>query len=528
MRLRTQQSGIIGVSRHENQEQLPMSPTLMDSFSIDENGKIAYLSQRDQLLSRKTDMTPVDDRLRPYQTQDVNFLLSIKNKANFNQQRVGKTPETLVTMKHLKEHNNAIIIAPGSTTYSWLYEYHYWVGEHNAIVVSSKIEKKKRAEIYKNFKGTIITTYGLVLNDIDLLLDRKIDTIVLDEAHRIRNYRNIRSNNTPQTTKAIIQLSRRAKTRYALSGTPAPNQQHNIYAILAFLFPTLFKAYWPFIEYYFTVEDQVINRDGDSIKKISDFKSESKEKELLEFLEIISIQRKRKEVMKWLTEVEPYKVIIPVSKKVHQYYETLRKYFEIPEAEVEAVNALDKMMKSRQLAVDPQLLGLPDKSAKTEWVKEYLKDYPDKSIIIVSTFTSYLKSLQEEIPGSVLLIGATNNITRNKIQTDFNDKKIKIILANLDVTKEGMKLYGADTMIIIDRSLTYTDNEQVMDRLLPVTELLAKDKDPQEVIILLTDLFIEEYIDIALSNKKSATDIINDYASALTGAAVRTNIKKGG
>jgi SNF2 family DNA or RNA helicase len=504
-----------------------MSPTLLDSFHIDENTKMAYLSQRNQLLSRKKDETFRDSRLRNYQTQDVNFLLSLKNKANFNQQRVGKTPETLVTMRELGEIKNAIIIAPGSTTYAWLYEYKFWTYNQDAIVVSSKMDKKKRTKIYKEFKGTIITTYGIVLNDIDLLLDRKIDTIVLDEAHRIRNYRNTRSDTTPATTKALINLSRRAKTRYALSGTPAPNEQHNIYGILAFLFPTLFKAYWPFIEYYFTIDDIKINWEGETRKRVNSFKSHQKQQELTEFLEIISIQRKRKEVMKWLKEIEPIKIILPTSIKVKKQYEELSKYFEIAEAGVEAINVLDRIIKARQLAIDPQLLGLKDKSVKTEWIKEYMEDYPEKSILIVSTFTSYLQQLHLKITDSVLLIGSTPNERRHEIQNMFNDKKIKIVLANLDVAKEGMKLYGADTMVIIDRSLTYTDNEQIMDRLLPVTEQLAKDKDPQEIIILLTDLFIEEYIDTALSNKKSRTDIINNYASALSSAAV-AHRKKGG
>jgi SNF2 family DNA or RNA helicase len=249
-----------------------MSPILLDSLNIDNDLKKAYLSQRTALLSKKNSMTPVDSRLRPYQTQDVNFLLSLKNKANFNQQRVGKTPETLVTMAKLNEIENSIIIAPGSTTYSWKEDFIKWTGSDKVVVITSKITKKNRSKIYKEFKGTIIITYGLVLNDLGLLLQRNIDTIVLDEAHRIRNYRSMQSSNSPRTAKAIIQLSRKAKTRYALSGTPAPNVQHNIYGILAFLFPTLFKSYWAFIEYYFKVEDKQINYT-DTVKKIGPIKT---------------------------------------------------------------------------------------------------------------------------------------------------------------------------------------------------------------------------------------------------------------
>ena len=103
------------------------------------------------------------------------------------------------------------------------------------------------------------------------------------------------------------------------------------------------------------------------------------------------------------------------------------------------------------------------KSAKTDWIHDYLKDYPEKTVMIASAFTSYLKLIHKEIPNSVLMIGGMSDKRKSEIEKDFNNKKIKVLLANIDVAKEGMKLYGADTLIVVDRSLTYTDNEQLFD-----------------------------------------------------------------
>jgi len=79
---------------------------------------------------------------------------------------------------------------------------------------------------------------------------------------------------------------------------------------------------------------------------------------------------------------------------------------------------------------------------------------------------------------------------------------------------------------MIDRSLTYTDNEQIFDRILPVTEQIAKDLEPQEIIILTTDSTIENYLHKMLQLKKSMTDIINDYNKGRVPAKFATHTKK--
>ena len=502
-----QSPAIEGLTKRNNIHTFPSSPTLLKAMNIDDS---AYLHARNKLISKKNLPASYDDRLRDYQNQDVVFLMSLKSKAVFNQQRTGKTPTTLTTMRLMNEHNN-LIICPGSIIYRWQDEFKKWHGGP-VQVLDSRMTKKKRIKEIKNFKGTLIMSYGIARNDVNDLLKRQPENIVVDEAHRLRNYKGMRSPYSPQLAKAIIKIAQNTEKHYALTGTPVPNKPENIYGILAFLFPKLFNSYWGFINYYFKVEDRIINAEMDSIKEIVDFKNPQKKRELQEFLETISIQRKRKDVMQWLKEVEPTPIKIPPTKKQLNYLKELREYFEIAEEELTTINILERMLREQQVATEPKLLDLNAKGVKTEWIKEYINDYPEKSIIFVSKFTSYLKYLNKEhIKNAILLTGETTNKKRQEIETAFNDKKIQIILANIDVAKEGMTLYGADTMVFIDTSLTYTDNEQCMDRLLPTTEQIAAEKEDQEIILLRTDTPIENYLYKMLKLKKSKTDIINDY-----------------
>ena len=501
-----------GISQKNDIHLFPNSPTLLKSFGINSQ---AYVRKRNEHLKQKeTKPALYDRRLREYQNQDAGFLMSLKSKGVFNQQRTGKTPTTLSTMRQLNENHN-IIICPGSVIYRWKDEYETWHGGPVEILDSRK-PKTKRKEIIKSFKGTLIMSYGIVRNDIEQLLKRNIDAIVVDEAHRLRNFKGMRSPYSPKVTKAIVKLARKTDRHYALTGTPTPNKPENIYGILSFLFPNMFNSYWGFVEYYFEIEDRVINRDLETIKEITGFKNKRKQSELQEFIEMISTQRKRKDIMKWLNEVEPEPIKIPATKKQLKYLEELHEYFEIAEEELTTMNILERMLREQQVATEPKLLDLNAKGVKTEWIKEYIKDYEGKSIIFVSKFTKYLKWLKENhIKEAVLLTGGTSNQKRQEIETAFNNKDIKIILANIDVVKEGITLYGCDTMVFIDTSLTYTDNEQCMDRLLPTTEAIAKEKEPQEIILLRTDTPIENYLYDMMKRKKSKTDIINNYKKFL-------------
>lgn len=440
--------------------------------------------------------------------------MSINNKAIFNQQRTGKTPTTLVTMR-MRNENDGLIIVPNSTLYIWKSEFEKWHGGA-CIVVDRTLNKKKRKELFETFEGTIITTYMLAYKHEHDIRERKPQTVAIDEAHRLRNYQGMASKQSPKTISSLISLTRIMKSRYALTGTPAPNDSKDIFGILTYLFPRLFTSYWNFVYYYFTVDEKIINSNFDTAKVIGDFKSEDKKRELQEFLELVSIQRKRRDIMQWVEEVEPEYVNLPAKKKQKQLAKKMHEEYEVQD--IEALNDLDRMIKERQIAVEPQLLNLGVKGIKTEWLEDFKREYPEKRLIIASSFTSYLKYLKKHVfPEANLLIGDTPEKERYSIETRLNEGEIDIVLANIEVAHLGMKLYGADTMVFTDPSLTYTNNEQMMDRLIPISEAIAKEKEIQEVFILYSDLYIDVYLKKMLERKASKTEIINNYGVALDG-----------
>ena len=148
-------------------------------------------------------------------------------------------------------------------------------------------------------------------------------------------------------------------------------------------------------------------------------------------------------------------------------------------------------------------------------ILNYIEDYPEKSIIIVSTLVEPLYKLMNNIKNIKydLLIGDTPSKKRNEIKKSFQNKKCRLILANL--IKEGFTLDTADVIIFLDSSYIYTDNIQCMDRLVPTTENNIH-STTQEIILLLAKDTVDEYIyDMVYNKKASSADIINNYKNIL-------------
>lgn len=510
---------IPGIRKNKETSIFPSSPTIVKLLQVPKDKATMYSVKRNQLISQKYQTHVVhDSRLRPYQNADVNFLIQFdKGKAVFNQQRLGKTPTTLVTMR-LKEQNNNLIIVPKSTIYQWKREFSKWHGG-NLIEIKDSWNKSKRAKAYQEQNGTLIINYEKARIDFEEIKKylSPFDAIVLDEAHVLRNYSGLSQNaRSPQTVKAIIRLRKLSQDAYALSGTPTPNKEADICGILAFLYPDLFEFYWNTIDYYFekTIEKNYGNQQEYHV--VGGFKNTYKQQEMLEFIETFSIQRKRKDVIKWLPAVDYEIIRLDPTDKQTKYFRELKEYFETEHVVCE--NPLTTMMALRQIANYPAILELDKSSPKFDWIKAHVEDYPEKAVVIVSAFSSILIELQKYLDktDTRLMYGQTTPKDRQAYIDDFQNKKYNVLLTNIHVAKEGITLSRAEEIIFLDPSLTYTDNLQMQDRFLPTTPEEAVQKEGQKIIQLVVRKSIDVYIQRALKYKKDKTDIINNYLKYLS------------
>lgn len=443
--------------------------------------------------------------LRTYQIEDANFLASMPCSACFNEQRTGKTPTALEVIKIRElEEQRILIVTTASSLYQWQGEYEKWLGKNCQICAGTP--KQKELAINKWTHGLVISIDSFKATEtrqglVDVILAKKPQMIILDEAHKIKN---------PKSANAKALFKTRAiPYRLALTGTPAQGKPYDVYSILKFLFPKDFVSFWKFLENYFIINDEIVYVKGipRTYKTYDHFKP-GKDKELQILLNQFSTQRKRKDVMPWLPDkchipikLEPTKQQVKYLKELAETYRT---------GDIVTTGALDRLIRYRQICLDPELINLKSKSPKTEWIKQYIKDYPEEQIIIFSKFTSYLIKLASELDVPYAMItGDVSAKERGQFIKDFQRGEFKVFLINIDAGKEAITLDAAETTIFADKYPPIGSIEQAEDRFVASTE--AKAHKAHKIYELMIANTFDEEIYKLLEQRKEETDIVNNY-----------------
>jgi SNF2 family DNA or RNA helicase len=468
-------------------------------YDVAEYGK-KKAELRESLLSIKHLEMPntLIDNLRPYQRADINFIKRLPNAAIFNEQRTGKTPTTLKLLE-AEGHEKIIIICPASLVLNWKKEVENWTN-YTCLAVNGA--KQKRSKTYTEWtlnKGCLVLSKDTAKADFDLLKNEKDYALVIDEAHFLRNYKS-------QQSKAVFQLGKNASKRLALTGTPAVNKGDDLYGILHFLYPSRFSSYWSFVERYFKIFDAPWG-----VKEVSGYK---RKEELQEILDLISVQRKRSEVMSWIPPKQYQTIALEMSSKQRKSYDEMLHMFTVEEADLDAPSVLAQLTRLRQICLAPELLNIAAPSAKEQFILEWLENNPNEQVIIFSNFSSYLTNLRTLLWKKQykvdIITGKTDKERRKFVVDEFQEGKCNILLANIQAAGVGLTLDKASTVIFLDRAYTPSENAQAEDRIVPTTENSNQDC---MIIDVVCENSIDEHINDILSKKKSVIEIVNNYKS---------------
>lgn len=445
------------------------------------------------------------NQLRDYQQNNVNFIMQRKTVGVFSQQRTGKTPTVCVALNGL-DCKRVLIICPASLRLAWQSEWSRWTGKH-ALVVTDLEQAIKT--IYTPDITAIICSYNIVrgrnIKDdafIKALLKIKLDAVVLDEAHKMKSRSSL-------TYKAIKKLNK-IPVRIAMTGTPAPNKPWDVWTILNWLAPATYSSYWRFIDTYFTTEEKYVGRDVHSspVSYIPGME------EVLQLnLSIYCVQDKRKDVMSWLgEEPEPMVIRLECHPKQREAIDSMMDYYSYKN--IATKSDLDNMTRVRQLCSDPKILGINITSPKIIWVKEYLSDYPEQSVLLFSHSKKFLYNLMDALPGVKrgMICGDVPQAQREVIKTSFQTGKIKVLLLQIAATKEGLTLDQADVSIFLDAYPPAADYSQAKDRMVATVTERAK---PKMIIhTMMADTYDEQLFNL-VDHNIAVTAVVNDYKSYL-------------
>lgn len=323
----------------------------------------------------------------------------------------------------------------------------------------------------------------------------QFDAMIVDESHFLNSHQS-------QQSKAIYRIGAHADKKIALTGTPVRNKGNEIYGILHFLYPQRFSSYWQFVDRYFKTWASPWGA-----KEVQGYK---RKEELQEILDLISVQRKRSDVMKFIPPKSYQTIELEMNKKQRKAYDEMLNFFSVEDTDIDASGILAQLTRLRQICLAPELLDIEAPSVKEQFILEWLEDNPNEQVIIFSNFSSYLKQLSVKLNrvDVSLITGETRKEVRQWVVDSFQKGDCKVILANIKAAGVGLTLDKAGTVIFLDRAYTPAENAQAEDRIVPTTQ---NSNQNCMIIDVVCKNSIDEHINSILKAKKSVTEVINNY-----------------
>jgi SNF2 family DNA or RNA helicase len=130
--------------------------------------------------------------LRPYQKAGYHWLQFLKEYqfggCLADDMGLGKTVQTLAFMQSLKEQGQvgtSLLIMPTSLVYNWQKEARKFTPGLKVFVYTGT-NREKNPEKFQKY-DLVLTSYGIVRLDIDMLTDFYFSYVILDESQAIKN-----------------------------------------------------------------------------------------------------------------------------------------------------------------------------------------------------------------------------------------------------------------------------------------------------------------------------------------------------
>lgn len=448
----------------------------------------------------------------PHQLEAINFLVSKKQAALFDEQGVGKTKEVIdaiITILKSKEADAALIICPKTLMYTWQME----VKKHSYLIpVVITGEGRSKGYKFLTSANIYILNYEGVkaeLDIVELLLQSQRFILVLDESQRIKNPKS-------QTFDTISKLAQHVLRRYILTGTPVANKPVDIWS-----------------QFYFLDEGKTLGKDFQGFQRRYGNINEGSStlyKELQKLIAPLSIRRLKGNVLE-LPEKTYEQVLIDMTPKQAEIYDKLKKELLIeilntPEQKIidEAKSILKKLLRLVQVASNPGLVVKDYKETPAKFValdkivKDIVKN--GEKLIIWTAFVDNVKQLKDRYKqfGALNIYGDIDIATRNRYVTLFQeDDSHKVMVANPAAAREGLTLTAANNAIYVDRSFNLVDYLQSQDRIHRISQ-----KKRCRIIKLMCKGSIDLFVEDKLARKQDVAKVIQGDSTKIDDAGYLT------
>lgn len=357
---------------------------------------------------------------------------------------LGKTVQTLALSTLLDPKKPVLIIGPTNVIYNWESEINKFVPGKTIVLYNGQNRENKLVELPK--ANYVITSFGVMKNDIEWLSSIEFSAMFVDEAQYIKNP------NT-QVSQAIRQLN--SEFKLAMTGTPIENHLNDLWSLFDFIMPGYLGSQREF--------------DTNTSLDISHLKTRIKP-----FL----LRREKKEVLTSLPDKTEMIIRCQLAPEQLALYQTIleatKRGIKNSSGQQQKMHILTSLLKLRQVCTHPGLLkelssSVP--SAKTEVLKDKLIECIEEGhkVVLFSQFTGMLDILQEwatkeglyheRIDGTI-----TGKRRQEAVERFQTSKQAGVFLISLKAGGVGINLTSAEYVIHVDPWWNPAIESQATDR----------------------------------------------------------------
>jgi len=422
------------------------------------------LARREGLMVDPSYFDGLRVQLRSYQSEGVEWLQKLRALGACgvlaDDMGLGKTLQTIAHLCVEKAQGRmdrpTIIVVPTSLCVNWRREIERFAPQLSCLVYQGKDRHITARQLERT--DTVVTSYPILLRDIDALERHEYHYCILDEAQAIKNHRSL-------AALAVKRL--KARHRLCLSGTPVENNLDELWSIFSFLMPELLGDHGNFrVRFRYPIE-----RAGDTLRL------QALKQRVAPFV----LRRMKEEVA---TDLPPKTEIIraiELEGDQRDLYECIRlavhsqvrKAVEDRGLARSALTVLDALLKLRQVCCDPRLLKLPasrdvttSKKLDTFLELTRLQLQQDRRVLVFSQFERMLARLSEQLlAAGVPHLTLTGKTTDRQRRVDaFQAGDVRVFLISLKAGGTGLNLTRADTVIHYDPWWNAAAQNQATDR----------------------------------------------------------------
>jgi SNF2 family DNA or RNA helicase len=457
--------------------------------------------------------------LRPYQKDGLGWLLFLR-QFSFggclaDDMGLGKTIQVLALLDCRRKNSPpdalraSLVVAPRSVIFNWKLEAAKFT-PNLKVLDHTGPDRSLDAEIIAA-NDIVLTTYGTLRSDINILKDHVFDCIILDESQAIKN--------AGTTTAKAVRLLR-GNNRLAMSGTPIENHLGELWSLMEFLNPGMLGSASVF----------KLHAGGKTVDSETG-------KLLSSAMRPFILRRTKSQVAKDLPERTEETIWCELQGSQKKLYNELLAHYRASLMQKvrsdginkSRMNILEALLRLRQAACHPGLLDTTrtttDQGAKLEALIPQIKEVLDENhkALIFSQFTSFLSILKHHLDKQKISYEYLDGQTKDRqagVERFQNDPDCKLFLISLKAGGLGLNLTAAEYVYLLDPWWNPAVEAQAIDR----AHRIGQTRKVFAYRLIARDTIEEKVLQLQKSKRDLADAIISEDNS-LIGSLTREDLE---